>query len=91
MENMPFQSMIEWIAFQKLKNDDNEKLDYYLARITAMLQAKLDRSGRYDTSQFLLGRRDAVSSDLRNATSEELKEMWRAALPYATYKEADDV
>lgn len=83
----------QWCEYEAWEEKRIKRIDLYLARITAMLQAQLNPKGSYYADQFLLGRDNELPAghrDLRNATSEEVKNIWRTALPFATYKEADN-
>ena len=66
------------------------KLDLYFARITAMLQAQLNPKGQYYAEQFLIGNDKpelpAGHQGLREKSSDEVKAMWRMALPFAKYE-----
>lgn len=82
-----------WLAYDIWEQKQTQKIDFYLARITAMLQAQLDPKGRYHASAFLMHNENHLPAghcDLVNASEPEVLAMWRAALPHVKFEKFKD-
>lgn len=81
----------QWCEYESWELKRTTKLDFYLARLTAYMAAQCKPKAQFTVDQFLLGKDDDVPpghKDLRKMSSDEVKSLFRAALPYATYTEA---
>ena len=90
IEHMPYHAMAERMAYYRLQAAENDKLDYYLARITAILSAQIQPKKRFNPTDFLLGRPSHLRpghKDLRAASADEIKALFLTAFPNAIYNE----
>ena len=88
-DRMTHAEFLQWCEYETWEEKRITKTDLYLARMTAMLMAQLNPKGQYYAEQYLIGRESEIPAghqSLRDASSDEVKAMWRAALPFATYE-----
>ena len=83
---MPYRDLLEYAAHERVEQKEHGKLDFYLSRMTAQMQAQLNPKGNYSPSDFLFGESGNGDFDMRKASSDQIRSMFLTAFPNAKYE-----
>jgi hypothetical protein len=87
-DRITYAELLEWCEYETIEQERTEKWEFYLARITAQLQAQLNPKGSYYVAEFLLGKAADTGKDLRTMSEDAVLAMWMAAIPDAVWTPA---